>query len=367
MTRDIDVRGHLAAALEEARALHSLLGEEVLAAVAEAVDTLVSCLAHGGKILAFGNGGSAADAQHLVAELVGRFRRDRRGLPALALTTDSSVLTAVANDLGFADVFARQVCALAVPGDVVIAISTSGRSENVLRGIAAARALGVTTVGIVGPGESLLADSVDHLVAVPGDSVARVQELQLLVEHMLCECVEEIMASERPPAVVHRGSRKILDWDELLVRRRAWADSGMVVVWTNGCFDLLHAGHVASLRAARALGDILVVGVNGDAAVEGLKGPGRPVVPAVERLEVVAALEAVDAVVVFEEETPARALEQLRPDVHCKGADWADDRPMPEREVVEAYGGRIVFLPIVEGVSTSDLVRKIEERGRTRP
>jgi len=365
MSRQVDVRGHVAAAFEEARALHALLGEAMVAPVAAAVDALASCLAGGGKVLAFGNGGSAADAQHLAGELVGRFQRDRRGLPAIALTTDSSILTAVANDFGFADVFARQVRALARPGDVVIAISVSGRSENVLRAVAAARALGVTTVGIVGSGTSPLADSVNYVLAVPGESTPRVQELQLLVEHVLCDCVEEILTSDRTPAGLPDKSRKILGWDELLERRRGWAESGMVVVWTNGCFDFLHAGHVASLRAARALGDILVVGVNGDAAVERLKGPGRPVVLAAERLQVVAALEAVDAAVLFEEETPVAALERLRPDVHCKGADWAGGRPIPEREVVEGYGGRIVFLPLVEGVSTTDLVRRIEERGRT--
>ncbi|MGD0713761.1 MAG: SIS domain-containing protein [Gaiellaceae bacterium] len=146
MSGHVDVRGRVAAAFEEARALHALVGEAMVAPVAAAVDALASCLAGGGKVLAFRNGGSAADAQHLAGELVGRFRRDRRGLPAIALTTDSSILTAVANDFGFADVFARQVRALARPGDVVIAISASGRSENVLRAVAAARALGVTTV-----------------------------------------------------------------------------------------------------------------------------------------------------------------------------------------------------------------------------
>jgi rfaE bifunctional protein nucleotidyltransferase chain/domain len=131
-----------------------------------------------------------------------------------------------------------------------------------------------------------------------------------------------------------------------------------VVVWTNGVFDLLHAGHLASLRAARALGDVLVVGVNADETVRRAKGPTRPVVPAAERAELLAALEPVEAVVVFSEDTPEACLEALRPDVHAKGADYAPPhgKPMPEAATVEAYGGRIEFLPLIEGRSTSRLL-----------
>ncbi|AMV25174.1 Bifunctional protein HldE [Gemmata sp. SH-PL17] len=148
------------------------------------------------------------------------------------------------------------------------------------------------------------------------------------------------------------------DLPDLGARLRA---AGRVVVWTNGCFDLLHAGHARSLRAARALGDALVVGVNSDASVRRLKGPGRPVVPEAERAELVAALGCVDAVVVFGEDTPEACLERLRPAVHCKGADYAPPggRPVPEAALVEGYGGRVAFLPLVEGLSTTALVRRI--------
>jgi rfaE bifunctional protein nucleotidyltransferase chain/domain len=130
---------------------------------------------------------------------------------------------------------------------------------------------------------------------------------------------------------------------------------------TNGCFDLLHVGHVRNLRAARAFGDVLVVGVNDDASVRRLKGAGRPIVPAVERAELLAALWCVDAVVLFGEDTPMAALERLRPEVHCKGADYAPPagKPIPEAAVVAAYGGRIEFLPLVPGISTSELARRI--------
>jgi rfaE bifunctional protein nucleotidyltransferase chain/domain len=138
---------------------------------------------------------------------------------------------------------------------------------------------------------------------------------------------------------------------------------GKQVVWTNGCFDLLHVGHVRNLQAARAQGDVLFVGVNSDASVRGLKGPGRPIVPALERAEILAALECVDHVLIFDEPTPEAVLARLKPDVHCKGADYAPPhgKPIPEAGVVEGYGGRIAFLPLLPAHSTSDLVRHIRE------
>jgi rfaE bifunctional protein nucleotidyltransferase chain/domain len=134
-----------------------------------------------------------------------------------------------------------------------------------------------------------------------------------------------------------------------------------LVVWTNGCFDLLHVGHIRFLQAARELGDRLVVGLNSDDSVRRLKGPRRPLVPADERAEVLAALESVDRVIVFDEDTPEAAIERLRPDVHCKGTDYAPPhgKPIPEAAVVEAYGGRVQFVPLVPGTSTSEIVRKI--------
>jgi D-glycero-beta-D-manno-heptose 1-phosphate adenylyltransferase len=158
-------------------------------------------------------------------------------------------------------------------------------------------------------------------------------------------------------------TRKIVDWPTLLaVRERARA-AGQVVAWTNGCFDLLHVGHIRNLQTARGLGDLLVVGVNSDSSVRQLKGPGRPIVPEAERAEVLSALACVDYVIVFDERTPEAALERLRPDVHCKGADYAPPhgKPIPEAALVAGYGGRIEFLPLVPGTSTSDLVRRARE------
>jgi D-beta-D-heptose 7-phosphate kinase/D-beta-D-heptose 1-phosphate adenosyltransferase len=158
-------------------------------------------------------------------------------------------------------------------------------------------------------------------------------------------------------------SSKTPSWDSLLkVRSRLKAD-GKIVVWTNGCFDLLHVGHIRTLQSARRFGDILVVGVNSDASVRRIKGTQRPIVPELERIEMLAALECVDYVVSFDEPTPEAALTRLRPDVHCKGADYAPPhgKPIPEAHVVESYGGRLAFLPLVPAVSTSERIRRIQE------
>ncbi len=160
---------------------------EALAAAAAACAT---CLAADGKILLAGNGGSAADAQHVAGELVGRFAFDRPGLPAIALTVDTSILTAVANDYGYEAVFARQVQALGTAGDVFIGYSTSGRSPNILRALAEARARGLVTIGLCGADGGGMTALCDHLLPVPSRATPRIQEVHLLLGHMLCELVE---------------------------------------------------------------------------------------------------------------------------------------------------------------------------------
>jgi D-sedoheptulose 7-phosphate isomerase len=152
------------------------------------------CLRSGGKVLAFGNGGSAADAQHLAGELVGRFLHERPGLPALALTTDSSVLTGIGNDQGYEAVFRRQVEALGRPGDVALGISTSGRSPNVVEALQTARTRGLLTIGLTGGGGGRLGGLVHYLIDVPHHDTARIQEVHGMVVHLLCQMVEEAMA-----------------------------------------------------------------------------------------------------------------------------------------------------------------------------
>jgi D-sedoheptulose 7-phosphate isomerase len=152
---------------------------------------VAASLLGGGRVLAFGNGGSAADAQHFAAELVGRFRRERPGLSAIALATDPSVVTSVGNDMGFAAVFRRQIEAHGRPGDVALGISTSGRSPNVIEGLRAARQRGLVTVGLTGNGGGEVAGLVDHLIDVPHHDTQRIQEVHTMVLHVLCGIVEE--------------------------------------------------------------------------------------------------------------------------------------------------------------------------------
>jgi rfaE bifunctional protein nucleotidyltransferase chain/domain len=157
--------------------------------------------------------------------------------------------------------------------------------------------------------------------------------------------------------------KKVLTLDELLSLRAEMRRQGKQVVFTNGCFDLLHVGHVRLLQAARALGDVLVVGLNDDEAVRALKGAGRPFMPAEERAELLAALEPVDYVIVWPGTTFNALLADLQPDVYCKGGDYAPGagKELPEKETVERYGGRLVLLPLVAGRSTSGLIRRIRE------
>jgi D-sedoheptulose 7-phosphate isomerase len=169
-----------------------LLGsvEELLPLVDETARLITQAYVHDGCVVAFGNGGSAADAQHLVAELVGRFKRDRRPLAAISLAVDPSVVTCIANDFSFDDLFARQVQALVRGNDVVIGYSTSGRSENVVRGLRSARAAGAKTVLFAGDGGGPAAAEVDVALVVPSTSTARVQEMHLLLMHLIVDQVD---------------------------------------------------------------------------------------------------------------------------------------------------------------------------------
>lgn len=157
---------------------------------------------------------------------------------------------------------------------------------------------------------------------------------------------------------------RVVTWDEALALRERWRSEKKTVVWTNGCFDILHVGHARNLRACKAQGDVLVVGLNSDASVRAIKGPERPVNGEEDRAELLAALADVDAVVIFGEPTPEAALARLKPDVHCKGEDYKPPhgKPIPEARVVEAYGGRICFIPLVPGRSTTGTIEKLGVR-----
>ncbi len=161
--------------------------------IAEMVTLLVETFTRGGKLLVMGNGGSAADAQHFVAEIVGRFKMERRGLPAIALSTDTSILTAIGNDYGFDKVFRRQVEALAAPGDLVVGISTSGNSPNVQQALELAREMGCRTVGLLGKDGGSIKSVCDLPLIVPTDDTPRVQEGHITIIHIVCDLLEKTM------------------------------------------------------------------------------------------------------------------------------------------------------------------------------
>lgn len=180
---------------KESIALHEavLADKAALDALRECVDLVTACLKRGNKLLIAGNGGSAADAQHMAAELVGKFLKERKPFAALALTTDSSVLTSWSNDVSFGTVFARQLEALGKPGDVFVGISTSGNSANLVEAVAKAKSLGIASVCLLGKGGGKLKDLCDKAVVVPSDSVPRVQEVHELMFHIICEEVERVL------------------------------------------------------------------------------------------------------------------------------------------------------------------------------
>lgn len=190
--RNQRILGHF----HESADLKKEAAESLAQPVSDAVEMMFATLSQGGKILACGNGGSAADCQHFAAELVGRFERERLPLPAIALTTDTSILTAVGNDYGFETVFARQVQALGQPGDVLLAISTSGNSPNVIAAIEAAREREMGVVALTGKGGGkiggMLADADVH-ICVPHDRTARIQEVHLLVIHCICDGIDTVL------------------------------------------------------------------------------------------------------------------------------------------------------------------------------
>jgi D-sedoheptulose 7-phosphate isomerase len=166
----------------------------LLDAARKVADLIASALRAGNKLLIAGNGGSAADAQHIAAELVGRYKKDRTAYAAIALTTDNSALTAIGNDYGFEQVFARQVEALGRRGDVLLALSTSGRSPNIVAALKTARQRGLVTIGFTGAKGTALAPSCDHLLAAPSDDTAVIQQIHLTLAHGICDAIEQSLS-----------------------------------------------------------------------------------------------------------------------------------------------------------------------------
>ena len=189
--------------IERSIEVHNRLIGACLPAMTAAADALVTAYQAGHKALFFGNGGSAADAQHLAAEFLGRYLRERSPLPAVALNANTSAVTAIGNDYGYENVFSRQLQALAAPGDVAVAISTSGNSQNVVEAAACARKLGLFAIGLTGSSGGRLRGLVDALIAVPSDETPRIQECHILVGHALCDAVEQAIATSPATSGIH--------------------------------------------------------------------------------------------------------------------------------------------------------------------
>jgi D-sedoheptulose 7-phosphate isomerase len=194
------MQGYISNQIAETQRIMAAMLENgaLLGMVEKAADTCIKCLRAGGKVLFAGNGGSAADAQHMAGEFLSRFAYDRPGLPAIALTTDTSILTAIGNDYGFEQLFARQVQAHGNPGDVLIGYSTSGKSKNILRAFETARSRGLTCIGLTGNRGGTMRELCDILLEVPSADTPKIQEGHLVLGHILCGLVERTLF--QPPA-----------------------------------------------------------------------------------------------------------------------------------------------------------------------
>ena len=183
--RDI-IRNEIADHIKAAESLHKLTD-----AIADSAELCINCIKNGGKILLFGNGGSASDAQHIAAELVGRYKTTRKGLSAIALSTDTSILTSIGNDFGYKHIFARQVEALANKGDVAIGISTSGRSENVINALKQASELNCHTIGFSGQDGGEMNKLCDNNLVMPSEDTPRIQEMHIVIGHTICHLIDQ--------------------------------------------------------------------------------------------------------------------------------------------------------------------------------
>lgn len=188
---DTAMKEHIEASLNESIRVRRLLLENQLEEIERFVRMIIETYRQGGKVIFMGNGGSAADAQHLSGELVGRFHSNRKALPSLSLSTDTSILTCIGNDYGFESLFSRQIEAWGAPGDLVVGITTSGNSPNVLEGIRKAKAMGIATVGLTGGTGGKLASAADFCLIMPSADTARIQELHITLGHIACELLDE--------------------------------------------------------------------------------------------------------------------------------------------------------------------------------
>jgi phosphoheptose isomerase len=325
--------------------------DQLPAVLKQASDILIGALLMGRKVLTCGNGGSALDAQHFASELINRFETSRMALPAIALVIDNAVMTSVANDLNFDQIFSRQIAALGNKGDVLMVFSSSGNSPNIINAIEQAHHKGMRVIACTGKNGGLVANILhryDIEIRIAAKSTSRIQEIHLFIIHLLCQSIDLCFTTsfwEAQPKIQRCGEKLA----HIAQRLRP-------LVFTNGVFDILHRGHIHLLEEARKLGNYLVVGINSDSSVRLLKkGTNRPVQSEDDRAAILAGLECVDFVTVFSEETPIRLIQQLMPDVLVKGSDYLPEHIAGAREVIAA-GGQVKIIPFKHQRSTTQLL-----------
>ncbi len=312
---------------------------------------IVECLKKGNKILICGNGGSASDAEHMAGEIVGRFGYDRPSLPCISLCTPSATFTAISNDYGYEKVFARQVTGFGKPGDVLIGISTSGNSANIVEAFRKAKDLKIATIAMTGSKDSKLSLLADITLRSESTQTPRIQELHSIIIHSLCKAVENKIFNKTKISAL--PSNKIINNNEI----KSFAESikSYKSVFTNGCFDILHPGHVYILNECRKYGELLIVGLNSDASIKRLKGETRPYHKFEDRANVLAALESVDYIIGFDDDTPKNLIEALTPNVLIKGGDYTPET-IVGADWTTSHGGKVVIIPLLEGHSTTAIL-----------
>lgn len=333
-------------------AYSSLFSDTLADSFEQGVSLMIETLKAEGTILVCGNGGSAADVEHMAGELVGRFGYDRKSLPCISLCTPSATFTAISNDYGYDQVFKRQVQGFGKANDVLLGLSTSGNSPNVIEAFIAAKEQGLKTIAMTGEKHSKLAVIADVCIKVPSSRTPRIQEIHGQMIHSFCRAVEDEIFNKA--SFVDLPSHKIIKPSEL--ESFAKAIKGYNSVFTNGCFDILHPGHVYILNQCRKQGDFLIVGLNTDASIKRLKGDSRPYHSLENRSMVLAALACVDYVIEFDEDTPESLIKALTPKILIKGGDYSEETIVGASWVKE-NGGEVVVIPLLEGHSTTAILK----------
>ena len=336
------------------RILQSLSAEQ-LDLMNKLAQSVASAFLSGKKIMVFGNGGSAAESQHFTTELIGRFKKDRKSFPALSLNSDTSAITAIANDYGYDFVFSRQVEGLANEGDVVIGISTSGTSPSVINALESGIQSKSICFLLTGNRKNSRNMEGITVIGVGGEITASIQEMHLTLIHIVCELIEDILGvSEDPknldlPKVIHENEVNSLDFSKI-------GD----ITWVNGCFDLIHEGHLKLLNTASKQSQFLIIGINSDDSVKSLKGPNRPLINQQSRANALILLGFVDLVIIYDSETPLELLRIIQPRFVVKGEEY-ENVTYPELEFLNDIKAKLIYIKNVEELSTSSLIKKARD------